>query len=240
MKSARELRKLSGILSNKPKRNVISFYGSDEFSRMCPGKKNMFLLKSMVEGKHLLLVNFKELHVEFLKRYNKKIGLKWCILVGGASSVHTVCICEYHQNFKLLASTITELSDYKDLLKKLSVVPTTGTVCLEVVTNVLQGIVLELFTRVSDMHETENLSYCQWQKDNKICTIIQLNSTIEEFMDQLCKQVNFLCEHHYIKNSQATYLEHCKSTLPEDNVLVLLDFPENYSFIIQDAIEGYH
>ena len=43
VKSARELRKSSGILSNKPKRvakvvdedvrkNVISFYGSDEFS----------------------------------------------------------------------------------------------------------------------------------------------------------------------------------------------------------------
>ena len=44
----------------------------------------------------------------------------------------------------------------------------------------------------------------------------------------------------YIKNSQATYLEHCKSILPEDNVLILLDFVENYSFIIQDVFQGCH
>ena len=54
--------------------------------------------------------------------------------------------------------------------------------------------------------------------------MIQLNSTIEEFVDEVCKQAKFLCEQHYIRNSQATYLEHCKSTLPEDNALILLDF----------------
>ena len=50
MKSARELRKSNGILSNKPKRigkrldkdvlkKLISFYGNDEFSQMYRGKK---------------------------------------------------------------------------------------------------------------------------------------------------------------------------------------------------------
>ena len=60
--------------------------------------------------------------------------------------------------------------------------------------------------------------------------MIQLNSTIEEFVDEVCKQAKFLCKHHYIKNSQATYLEHCKSTLREDYAFILLNFAENYSF----------
>ena len=58
------------------------------------------------------------------------------------------------------------------------------------------------------MYEIENLSYYKWQKGNKIYSMIQLNSTIEEFVDEVCKQAKFLCEHHYIRNSQATYLEH--------------------------------
>ena len=62
----------------------------------------------------------------------------------------------------------------------------------------------------------------------------------KEFLDEVCKQAEFLCEHHYIKKSQATYLEHCKSTLPEDNVLILLDFAENYSFIIKDVFQSCH
>ena len=110
VKSARELIKSSGILPNKSNRirkvlcqkYIISVNSNDEFSRVCPGKKSMFLLlKSMVEGniqKHLLSMNLKELHIEFLKRYNKKIHLskfcelkpKWCILLGEASGLHTV------------------------------------------------------------------------------------------------------------------------------------------------------
>ena len=53
-------------------------------------------------------------------------------------------------------------------------------------------------------------------------------------------QAQLLCEHHFIKNGQAAYFEHLKLALPEDNALVLLDFAENYSFLIQDAIQGYH
>ena len=68
------------------------------------------------------------------------------------------------------------------------------------------------------------------QKDKKLYTIIQLNSTIEEFVGEVCKQVKFFCEHHYIKNSEAIYPEHCKSTL--------LDFAKNYSFIIQGVFQG--
>ena len=83
------------------------------------GKKKHF-------QKRLLLLNLKELHVEFTKRYGGKIGLskfcelrpKWCIPVGGASGLHTVCVCELHQNVKLLVSHIPELTDYKTLLSK--------------------------------------------------------------------------------------------------------------------------
>ena len=42
-----------------------------------------------------------------------------------------------------------------------------------------------------------------WQKDKKLCTMRQLNSTIEEFMDEVYTKVKFLCEHYYTKNSQA-------------------------------------
>ena len=69
-----------------------------------------------------------------------------------------------------------------------------------------------------------------WQKHKKLYTMIQLNSIIEEFVAEVCKQIKFLCEHHYIENSQAIYVEHCKSAL--------LDVAENYSFIIQGVFQG--
>ena len=42
------------------------------------------------------------------------------IPVGGASGIHSVCVCEQHQNFKLLLnSQIPEISDYKEFLSKI-------------------------------------------------------------------------------------------------------------------------
>ena len=152
---------------------------------------------------------------------------KWWIPLGGASCLHTVCIWEYHQSFELLASKNPELSDYKDLLKKIVCI-TNNKICMHrsfdqcPALDSLKTYLLEIF----DMHEIENLLYYQRQKDKKICKMIQLNSIIEEFMYEVCKQAKFLCEHHYIKNSQATYLEHCQSTLPENNALILPDFAE--------------
>ena len=41
-----------------------------------------------------------------------------------------------------------------------------------------------------------------WQRDKKSCAMMQLSSTIEEFVEEVCKQAKFLCEHHYIKNKK--------------------------------------
>ena len=41
-----------------------------------------------------------------------------------------------------------------------------------------------------------------------------------------------------VAKSQSSYLHTLKENLPEDTAIVLLDFPENYSFLIQDAIQG--
>ena len=79
VKKARELKKREGILAepNKKKgkslnfdikQRVINFYQSDEFSRMCPGKKEYVSVR--VDGvktqkqKRLLLINLNELHAE--------------------------------------------------------------------------------------------------------------------------------------------------------------------------------
>ena len=46
--------------------------------------------------------------------------------------------------------------------------------------------------------------------------------------------------HSYISKSQAKYLKERKENLKEDECLVLLDFAENYQFVIQDEVAGYH
>ena len=40
--------------------------------------------------------------------------------------------------------------------------------------------------------------------------------------------------------AQSSYLKQCKEDLKDDEVVILLDFAENYKFVIQDEVQSYH
>ena len=82
VKKAKNLKKTNGIwsepkektgrsISDELKQALEHFYESDQYSRMCPGKKEFVSVK--IDGvkqhkqKRLLLCNLKEFHIEFLK-----------------------------------------------------------------------------------------------------------------------------------------------------------------------------
>lgn len=74
--------------------------------------------------KRLVLCNLNELYLEFKNKYpDMKIGRskfcelrpKWCVIAGG-SGTHSVCVCLYHQNVKLMIQGANLKVDYKDLL----------------------------------------------------------------------------------------------------------------------------
>ena len=134
VRSARELKKKEGMLAepNQIRGKVLtdsnltllnSFYEDDEYSRLMPGKKDFVSIGSKKHvQKRLLLCNLKELYSAFKQRHaDVKIGFskfcslrpKWCVLAGAAGT-HSVCVCTYHQNTKLLVSAINWVYSYKD------------------------------------------------------------------------------------------------------------------------------
>ena len=113
-------KKKGNVLSDETKLKVLEIFESDEFSRTCPGKKGCVSININAEKikkkKRLLLVRLKELYIEFKKRnpqlkidFTKLCELrsKWCITAAGKGS-HTVCLCSYNQNLKLLCSLFQE------------------------------------------------------------------------------------------------------------------------------------
>ena len=53
-------------------------------------------------------------------------------------------------------------------------------------------------------------------------------------------QINALTSHSFIAKAQAAYLSQQKESLTRGTAVVLLDFAENYSFVVQDAVQGYY
>ncbi len=151
-KEAKKLQKTKGIMSAPAPRtgrkcaddviqNVLSFYRSDEISRLMPGKKDCISVRQGKQKvqmqKRLILCNLKEAYQAFRAKYpSQNIGFskfadlrpKECVLAG-ASGTHSVCVCTIHQNVKLMilgskldkitSGMESELKNYSDCLAKI-------------------------------------------------------------------------------------------------------------------------
>ena len=62
----------------------------------------------------------------------------------------------------------------------------------------------------------------------------------DEFIKELREKLDKITSHSYIAKSQAKYLPDLKDNLKENEAIVLGDFAENYQFLIQDEVQGYH
>ena len=79
------------------------------------------------------------------------------------------------------------------------------------------------------------------QQVNTDCAdLITETMPLSEFITTLSCQLDSITCHSYIAKSQARYLSELKENLEEDAIIVLGDFAENYTFVIQDEIQGYH
>ena len=65
--------------------------------------------------------------------------------------------------------------------------------------------------------------------------------TFHEYLSFLSMKICRLVRHHYVAQQQSQYFQQLKESLPtESEVVVVGDFSENYSFIVQDDSPGFH
>ena len=70
-------------------------------------------------------------------------------------------------------------------------------------------------------------------------TLETYTKPVDEFVDMFCEKLEVLCPHAFIAAQQALFYSDCKTTLAHREMLVTVDFYENYSFVLQDAAQGY-
>ena len=85
----------------------------------------------------------------------------------------------------------------------------------------------------------ETVTYKQWTSTDR-CELITLQNDLDEYCEILCTKLKSLDPHDFIAKQQSRFLRSLKDELEEGRVIVLSDFSEKYSFVIQDAAQGYH
>ena len=85
----------------------------------------------------------------------------------------------------------------------------------------------------NDFNFDKTISYKQWVSTDRT-TLVTLESAVNEFIDILTDKLFELCHYHFMEDQQAAYLKEAKAMLGNETCIILTDFAENYSFLVQD------
>ena len=85
----------------------------------------------------------------------------------------------------------------------------------------------------------EVINFQQWTAAD-LSQLLQQSLLIKEFVESLVDKMNDLTGHSYLARSQAQVLKRCTEELAADEVIILVDFAENFKFMFQDEVQSYH
>lgn len=263
VRQARKLKKTAGVLalptgkvgkklSEQVTQRVEALYEDDEFSRQCPGKKDFVSVRINGEKVHkqkrLLLCNLRELFAAYRLKNGLEIGFskfcelrpKWCMTVGAAGS-HSVCVCTMHQNIKLMLFSSPVSLDYKALMEKMVCDIESKECMLHRCEDCAgkEGILEYMTNAFCELDPDESVEFKQWVHTDRD-TIETRQLPLDEFISELSEKIFNLTSHHYTAKHQSAYLRLSKEGLTKEKLVILMDFAENYSFVVQDAIQSFH
>ena len=62
--------------------------------------------------------------------------------------------------------------------------------------------------------------------------LVDLKLLCNEFLDLVLEKFDLLRHYHFIAKSQSQFLQTKKEKLDNDTIIIILDFAENYSFLV--------
>ncbi|KAK3929167.1 ARL14 effector protein [Frankliniella fusca] len=270
VKNTKSLVDRSGILCTpnkklgRPKSEEIldaakRFYLRQDISKELPGKNNFVTVREngVRERRqvHLLMANIRHVHEEFLKNHpDMQLSLskfasvrpKECYLAS-KSGMHNVCVCTIHENPKLMfkgarLNTISALkcNSVTDCIKYFVCgQPTTECyfrTCEKCPDKTLFSNIIQ---NHFDSEMVEEVTYNQWECTDR-GNIITKISSIEDFVEDLVTLLEDLVTHHFIFKEQSSYFNERLNTLKDGEVVIVGDFAENYSFLVQNSIKAMY
>ena len=88
-------------------------------------------------------------------------------------------------------------------------------------------------------HEYSVIIFKQWVSTDR-CHLIEVAEDYETFTESLSNKINQLTRHHFVAKNQSIYFKNIKENVKTNEVVVVGDFSENYSFTVQDEVQSFH
>lgn len=247
-------------LDDKTTVAVKDYYYSPTVSKELPGKNDVVSVKEngkrVTKRKRLVLGNLRHLYDEFCKESGSAFSLsfskfaflrpKECVLAN-AKGMHNVCVCTIHENPKLMFDGVhlaqaanLNVTSVTDCLKYLICSESSETCYLRTCTDCADWSALRLeLEKFFDDEMIDEVTYNQWETTDR-GNILTLTNSVEDFIDRFLQQLEDLVTHHFIFQKQAKYMQNCVRDLKVGELLLVGDFAENYSFIVQNSVQSFY
>lgn len=170
-------------------------------------------------------------------------------MLAGSSGTHIVCVCEYHENFKLLVSAAQLEEEFDEGNRVLTHQEVLAKVICEEPSNICylgqcsdcpgSGPLKDTLEVNFNLYGVDHLKFKQWTKTDG-SSMEDFHMSESEFIDKLLGQIPEILKHDYLAKQQAKFLRHLKENLEEGKCVVIGDFSESYSPVWQDAVQGVH
>lgn len=207
------------------------------------GKKIKLQKRLLTQTVHDLWLNFKDDYrekLEVLPRFSFFARLRpvQCIVAGDPGS-HNICVCAQHENIKLKVNAWNKHLNYRDLLEA-SVCSTSNIRCMLHDCIKCPGVEkIQEFANQRNTFTQQTISYKTWVEDGTKASLTTVEEPIEIFKKQLFAELWDLTIHHFIADEQKQFLKTSKENLTSDTCILVIDFSENYSFIIQNSVQAF-
>ena len=254
-------RKVS-VKQTRMKKHVVEFLERDDNSKVKAGKKAT--ITRMKEKKQLRLLNdsLKNLHAKFLMEEKMKMSysmfcsLKPFWIVKPLEKDRDTCLCKIHENFnfkveRLYKEGVVHSNNAEEVIKEVVCNPESKK-CMYKECDICKDKSIQL---EGDGHEQVSWNASKNRKverektnDAGQKTIIASMMTIKEkesgtiktLRDELNKEVQRVCCHLFNIKHQYKTLRLLRQELRHEEIIVHIDFSENYNCKYSKAIQSTH
>ena len=96
------------------------------------------------------------------------------------------------------------------------------------------------FFRCQGHEDVEDVIYQQWISTDRT-KLTTITESKEDFVDNLSSQLLKLTCHSFTTKSQSAYMKDLRLSMkPLEEIILQVDFAENYSYVVQDEIQSFH
>lgn len=242
-------------LRKDKKHQVESFLLLDEHSILLPGKKDVVGRKEKKQ-RRVLTSSLKDLHKSYIQKCDREYRMSYrqflryrpFYITEAKSSDRNTCACYQHENMRLLIDSVTKrgLISTKSLSTLLSSI-----VCNTEEERCMHRQCPECCfdeVQLGDHSPTDTATWEQWEKEDvlvgektyKNWVKKSKRGTLGELHDLFQRGLEEIASHQFNWLHQVQQFRHIKENLKNNEMVLHIDFSENYACKLYTEIQSFH